>query len=77
MAKYEDIFDGEPFIVEKRGTHIGCCDCGLVHSMKIENVTKKHAKITMRRLNKSTGAARKGLKTRKTSKGVWIFIPNK
>ncbi len=67
--EYYELINGESFVVPLRGFSLMCCDCGLVHDVKIEVFQrrgKKRIRISLSRDERATGQARRkrGKKTR-------------
>jgi hypothetical protein len=57
VSDYQTAMDGEWFPVPRRGERVACCDCGLVHRIKI---SKRNGKLGIRywRLPLATGGIR-------------------
>jgi hypothetical protein len=57
MDSYEQVYDEEWYPLQKYNV-IGCCDCGLVHEIKIR-VHKEKLQIQWNRLNRQTASRRR------------------
>lgn len=57
---YDSLSDGEWFAIPRDGEKIACCDCGLVHLVK---VTRRRGRLGVMhwRLGPETGGIRKAL----------------
>lgn len=56
---YEQVYDKEPFELPlNESWHLACCDCGLVHDVKIEAVGDKF-RMTVRQNKSRTQRLRK------------------
>ena len=64
MARYPKLKNYEGFDIDPKETIIrfACCDCGLVHDMRVEIVSKKRVRrvqLTYRRCNRGTAQLRR------------------
>lgn len=58
-GKYEQIQDGETFLIETdQELHLACCDCGLTHAFTFQKV-RKGVKITTKRADRITAQIRR------------------
>ncbi len=60
MSKYEQVYNGDWYDLPRRH-YIACCDCGLVHEVKIR-VHKGKPQIQLNRDNRRTAGVRRGMK---------------
>jgi hypothetical protein len=61
---YEQVYNDEWFDLRKT-PHISCCDCGLVHEIKVR-VRKGKVEVQLNRDNRRTGQIRRWAKAKRT-----------
>jgi hypothetical protein len=65
VKRYRKMHDGEPAIWPEGVSKMACCDCGLVHLVKIETTATGGFVVRAWRDNRSTAAKRRSKKGRK------------
>jgi hypothetical protein len=60
-STYEIVIDGDWMHLPRRGMHLACCDCGLVHDLAAK-VEKGRILIRVVRHNRATAALRRPMK---------------
>lgn len=59
MSKYEQVQDGEWMHLPRRGLHLACCDCSLVHDLAVKVDEAGKIWVRVKRHNRATAALRR------------------
>lgn len=62
MSKYEQVRDGDWMHLPRRGMHLACCDCHLVHDLTVKLDKQNRIWIKVSRHNRATAAMRRPMK---------------
>ena len=61
---YEEMTDGSITTIPREGLDIACCECGLVHRLKV--VGGGSVRIRVRQMKRATGQVRRWMKENKS-----------
>ncbi len=61
-STYESVQDGDWMYLPRRGLHLACCDCHLVHDLTAKVDERGRIWVRVSRLNRATAALRRSFK---------------
>jgi len=60
---YEEVADGDHFVIPEGGLNVACCDCGLVHRWSV--VGGGSVRLRVKIMGRATGQVRRWMKRQK------------